>query len=312
MRILLALIVGILFANPVQAEPPAGKLRFIFICPFVDYDFFQPVKQGMRAAAQALDVECTFAGVKDGDVKALAAMVRQAAQDGYSGIAVNIIDPVAFDAAIAAAVAHGVPVVAFNVDDQRTPNARLAAVCQNLLEAGRTLGKEAAAFVPDHSKILMTMHDAGVSALEDRLHGAQEVLRARGVTWVQLITGTDREKAVEKIRAALAAQPEIKIVLATGKADTEAAGLAIERHFAGKGYAVAGFDLCPETLRLVQAGIIRFTIDQQPYLQGYYPVVQLALLRRYGIKPTNIDAGASLITKDNVAAVIELSRQHFR
>jgi simple sugar transport system substrate-binding protein len=158
----------------------------------------------------------------------------------------------------------------------------------------------------------MTMHDAGVSALEDRLHGAQEVLRARGVTWVQLITGTDREKAVEKIRAALAAQPEIKIVLATGKADTEAAGLAIERHFAGKGYAVAGFDLCPETLRLVQAGIIRFTIDQQPYLQGYYPVVQLALLRRYGIKPTNIDAGASLITKDNVAAVIELSRQHFR
>lgn len=294
------------------APAPTQPLRFLFISPFVEYDFFKPVQQGMRDAAAALGVECKFTGTKDGNVAAQAAMVRQGVKDGYHGIAVNIIDPEAFDAAIAEAVQRGVPVVAFNVDDNRTPNARLAAVCQNLYEAGRTLGREAAPFVPAQGRILLTMHDPGVSALEDRRRGAQEMLKPRGVTWAELITGTDRDKAVEKIRAALAADRSIKVVLATGKADTEAAGLAIEKHFAGQGYAVAGFDLCPETLRLIKAGIIRFTIDQQPYVQGYYPVVLLTLYKRYGLKPANIDAGAALITRDNVDSVVSLSAQHYR
>ena len=129
---------------------------------------------------------------------------------------------------------------------------------------------------------------------------------------MELVTGTDRDKAVEKIHAALEADSTIKVVLATGKADTEAGGLAIEKFYTGKGYAVAGFDLCPETLRLIKAGIIRFTIDQQPYVQGYYPVVALTLYKRYGIKPFNIDAGAALITKENVNSVVDLSARQVR
>jgi len=83
----------------------------------------------------------------------------------------------------------------------------------------------------------------------------------------------------------LKADPEIKVVICTGQADTEGAGLAIERHFRGKGYRAAGFDLSPGTLRLIKAGHIQFTIDQQPYIQGYYPVIQLALYCRYGNPP---------------------------
>ncbi len=79
--------------------------------------------------------------------------------------------------------------------------------------------------------------------------------------------------------------PDIKFILCTGQADTEGAGLAIEKNFAGKGYTAAGFDLSPEILRLIKAGYIKCTIDQQPYIQGYYPVIQLALYKRYGIMP---------------------------
>jgi len=308
----LAMLLGPGLASPAVAAEPAHKLRLIFICPFVDYDFFKPVRRGMADAAAALGVEATFTGTSDGNVQALAGMVRRAVSDGYDGIAVNIIDPTAFDAAIAEARAKGVPVVAFNVDDAQTPNARLAAVCQDVYAAGRTLGEQAAAFVPDGAKILMTMHDAGVSSLDDRLRGAQEVLKTRGITWEQLITGTDRGQAVERIHAALAAHPEIKVVLATGKADTEAAGLAVEKYHAGQGYTVAGFDLCPETLRLVKAGVIRFTIDQQPYVQGYYPVVALTLYLRYGIKPSNIDAGAAVIRAADVDQILDLSSKQIR
>jgi simple sugar transport system substrate-binding protein len=295
--------------RPVQ---PARTLRFAFITTCVDEDFFNPVKKGVRDAAVQMNVQCTFTGTPEVDLKAQAEMVRKALADRYDGIALNIIDPVAFDEVVREAVGKGVPVVAFNVDDNRTPNARLSAVCQDLYKAGRIVGENAAAFVPDNSTILMTVHSDGISALEDRLRGEQDVLKTRGVTWKRVVTGTTPEGSAQVIDAALKANPEIKVVLCTGQADTEGAGLAIERHFAGKGYAAAGFDLSPGTLRLIKAGHIRFTIDQQPYIQGYYPVIQLALYCRYGIRPSNIDAGASVISRSNVDEVLALSRAGYR
>jgi simple sugar transport system substrate-binding protein len=58
--------------------------------------------------------------------------------------------------------------------------------------------------------------------------------------------------------------------------------------------------------------VIQCTIDQQPYTQGYYPVVQLALYCRYGIKPSDLDAGAGIVGKDDVDRIIGLSREHYR
>jgi simple sugar transport system substrate-binding protein len=210
------------------------------------------------------------------------------------------------------AMGRGIPVVAFNVDDTSSPNARLSAVCQNLYQAGRSLGEAAAGFVPANGKVLMTLHSEGISALDDRLRGAQDVLKERGITWEVVVTGIVPEKAIDAITGALKAHPEIKVVLDTGQVDTEAAGLAIERAFQGKGYAAAGFDLSPEILRLIKAGVIKLTIDQQPYIQGFYPVVQLALFCRYGIKPSSMDAGAGIITMENVDSVVDLSKRGYR
>lgn len=311
-RILLAVLSLILVTGQLHAEQPAARLRFIFLTPFAEYDFFKVVKQGMKDAAIAVNVDVTFTGTKGGDMKALASMIRKATYDGYDGIAVNITDPVALDDAIADAIAKGVPVVAFNVDDNRTPNARLAAVCQDFVSAGRTLGERAAAFVAENSHILVTMHESGVSALNDRARGAQDVLRQRGVTWTELVTGSNRKEAMEKIRAVLAADSTIRVVLSTGSADTEAAGLVIESEPSERGYVSAGFDLSPDILRLVKTGVIRFTIDQQPYVQGYYPVLELAFYRRYGIKPSNIDSGAIVITAEKVDEILELNKRGFR
>ena len=70
-------------------------------------------------------------------------MVRQAVADGYNGIALNLIDPEAFDNVVADAISKGVPVVGFNIDDNSTPNARLASVNQRVYAAGRILARRA-------------------------------------------------------------------------------------------------------------------------------------------------------------------------
>jgi simple sugar transport system substrate-binding protein len=293
-----------------ESTPP--DVRVLLLTPFVDYGFFAPVKKGMQDAAHAMNVQATFDGTKDGNVKALADKVKRAIDAGYDGIAVNMIDPLAFDEIAAEAARKGVPVIAFNVDDSRTPNARLAAVGQNMLAAGRKLGRQISPSIAKGSHILLTMHDPNISALEDRAQGIREELQSRHVRWTELITSTDREEAVKRIRAALQANPTIKTVLSTGSADTEAAGLTIERYFPKSDYTSAGFDLSPDILRLIQAGVIRFSIDQQPYSQGYLSVVNLTLHKRYGLAPSNIDTGAGIITAEEAPRVVKLSEKNFR
>lgn len=305
-----ALVLGSTVGEAQTAQP--DELRFVFITCCRDEAFFRPVKKGMADAARAMQVRCEFTGTEGVDVKAQADMVRKAVAEGYHGIALNIIDPIAFDDVVAEAVRRGVPVVAFNVDDHSTPNARLAAVCQDYLKAGRALATQALPSIPANSKVLITQHDVGISSLDDRLRGIQEVLARHGVASKVVCTTNEPAKAIEVVARELKADPSLRFVFATGLTDTEAAGRAIERDFAGRGYGAAGFDLSPEILRLIKSGVIRMSTDQQPYIQGYYPVVQLALFCRFGIRPSNIDAGAALVTRNEVDRVVELTKLGYR
>jgi simple sugar transport system substrate-binding protein len=78
---------------------------------------------------------------------------------------------------------------------------------------------------------------------------------------------------------------------------------------------VAAFDLGPDTLRAVEAGKLLFAVDQQPYLQGYLPVVMLANRARYGLLPAQGDVvatGANFVTRENAAQALELSERSIR
>lgn len=311
-KMLSKLLFGILITHITFAQESSKPLRFILLTPFAEYSFFQPIKKGMTDAARSLGVEAVFSGTSDGNTVALAEKVRHAAKQGYDGIALNIVDSTALRNAISETIKDGIPIIAFNVDDTHTPNARLAAIGQNMIQAGRTFGKAVEQFIPQGSHVLVTMHDTNISALADRVTGMQEILKFKNITWKRLITGTEPDAAVEIIRSTLESDPSIKIILSTGSADTEAAGTVLERYFHDRGYSAAGFDLSPEILRLIKAHHIRLSVDQQPYVQGYYAIVELAFYRRYGLKPSNIDTGANVINSENADKVIELSQQHYR
>src|SRR5882757_208705 len=253
-----------------RADESQKHLKLVFVTCCVDEPFFGPVKKGMHDAAKMMDVDCDFIGTKGVDPVEQAKMVRQAVTDGYNGIALNLIDTEAFDSVVADAISKGVPVIGFNIDDNSTPNARLASVNQRVHAAGRILAQHALSEIPSGAHVLMTKHDNGISALEDRLRGAQEVLKPKNITWTTIVTGNDAKSGAEVVSKALRENPGIRIILSSGQSDTEAAGRAIEAYFAKKGYWSAGFDLSPKTLELIQNGQVRFVIDQQPYVQGFY------------------------------------------
>ena len=68
-------------------------------------------------------------------------------------------------------------------------------------------------------------------------------------------------------------------------------------------------------LRDVLAGKIQFMFDQQPYLQGYLPIVLLAEYKRYGVLPDRgqlIATGPVVVTKRNAARILALALQGVR
>jgi simple sugar transport system substrate-binding protein len=64
-----------------------------------------------------------------------------------------------------------------------------------------------------------------------------------------------------------------------------------------------GFDLGPAQQEAIAAGNLTGSLGQQPFLQGFWPVMQLYLEIDRGISAANLDTRAQLVTADDVDTV---------
>jgi len=77
-------------------------------------------------------------------------------------------------------------------------------------------------------------------------------------------------------------------------------------------YIVAGFDLSPETVDGIKSGYIGIIEDQQPYLQGFLPILQACLTKKYGFAGLYINTGIGLIDSSNVDLITNFVKQGIR
>jgi len=64
-----------------------------------------------------------------------------------------------------------------------------------------------------------------------------------------------------------------------------------------------GFDLGPAQQDALKAGDLTGALGQQPFLQGFWPVMQLWLEIDRGIAAANLDTRAQLVTQETVGQV---------
>jgi simple sugar transport system substrate-binding protein len=124
------------------------------------------------------------------------------------------------------------------------------------------------------------------------------------VSRVLAIDTSDVDEARRRLRDA-SSRPGVDGLLTLG---LDAAELAIDEAPAGS--TLATFDYSPAVLRAVRTGRMEFAVDQQPYLQGYLPVVFLAERARYGLFPAQggvVPTGPNFITAANARQVERLS-----
>jgi simple sugar transport system substrate-binding protein len=67
-----------------------------------------------------------------------------------------------------------------------------------------------------------------------------------------------------------------------------------------------GYDLLPDTVELVSEGVLDFTIDQQPYLQGFLPVQYLYLSKLSGGVVIPSETNTGLVFLDSTSAKLFL------
>ncbi len=295
---------GILSA--VATPAVADGERFVMIYHSPDSDsWWNTVKNGINVAAEQMKVTVDIRNPQTGDLADMARIVQQSAASNPDGIIVTIADYDVLSGPITDAVDKGIPVITINsgTHEQSEKLGALLHVGQPEYDAGFGAGKRAKA--NGVKKFLCVNHYMTNPASIERCQGYADAL---GVDLgSQMIdSGTDPAEIKNKVIAFMRANADTNGLLALGPTSAHATLAALKDMGRSGDIHFGTFDLSGEIAEAVKSGVIAFAIDQQPYLQGYLPVVILTNLARYGVLPSgHINSGPGFVVKSNIALVEE-------
>jgi simple sugar transport system substrate-binding protein len=306
----LLLVLALPSATQVFAQA-AKKMKFVVITHATAVPFFVPVRKGAEEAGKLVGADVVYTGPAGFDLQKQVEFIKSAIAQKVDGIATTMPDATAFNDVVKEAMSKGIPVVAINADAPQS--GRLAYIGQGNYDAGRSMGQQILKLMPNGGDVLLTLHTAGAENLEARIKGAKDVLDAKGGFKYRVVsTGTDLVKAEGLIASAYQANPGIKGMFGVEDITGIAIGHIIEReNLKGKVFG-GGFDLVTETLNAIDKGYMQFTIDQQPYLQGFQGVMELWLLKTYNLTPCDVNTGIAPVTAENVRSVMSLAAKGYR
>ncbi len=298
-----AIAVG-LIASPASAE---GE-RYVLISHAPDSDsWWNTIKNAIKLAGEQMDVTVEYRNPPTGDLADMARIVEQASATNPDGIIVSIADFDVLSGPIGSAVDKGIPVITINsgTQEQSLALGALMHVGQPEYDAGHGAGLKAKA--AGASSFLCVNHYITNPASVERCQGFADAL---GVDLgKQMIdSGQDPSEIQNKVQAFLSANPDTGAILTLGPTSAHPTLRALEETGLSGEIFFGTFDLSSEIADGIKSGVIAFAIDQQPFLQGYLPVVILTNLTRFGVVPGNsINSGPGFVTKSNLALVEEFA-----
>ncbi len=294
-----------------QSGLPQKDYKITFVNHVTTNPFFTPTIYGIEDACAFLGCSYQWTGSETSDVSQMVSAMQTAIAAKVDGIAVCLVDAEAFNQPTEDALSIGIPVIGYNAD---TPgNARLAYVGQSLYESGYNIAQKWLPMVEPGGKVMLSIATPGSLNLQPRLDGYIQAIKDAGdpVTYETLDSGVDQATEESRIESYYLANPDVVGMFGTGATDSLAVGKISKKYgLAAEGVITAGYDLLPETLSLIGSGDMTFTTDQQPYLQGFIPTLQIYLYQLSGgaVSPANTDTSLAYVTSDNVDIYLTPSR----
>ncbi|MBC5647790.1 substrate-binding domain-containing protein [Christensenella tenuis] len=284
-----------------QKTAVASDQKYALVLHTLNSSFAATIGEGAKKAGEDLGVTVDVMGpTGNSSLDEQVSMIESCIAAGYDGIATVVWDEDGFTGTIEKAHAAGIPVIACNQDSD-TSGAD-AFVGQALEESGYVLGKYMFGDVMGGSgKYIIGSLDPAQTALVLRIDGikrAQEEFP--DVELVDVIDYTDDlTQSYSIIENAYLANPDVKAFLGTDF-NAEAIGTFIEtNNLQGKLFG-GGYDLTEGIIKHLNAGTLAVTINQEPFYQGYYPIIQLHMMNTTPYKAMDMITEAALVTPENV------------
>jgi simple sugar transport system substrate-binding protein len=255
------------------------EYKFTFVNHVTTNPFFVPTKYGAEDACKLLGCTYSWTGSETSNVSQMVNAFNSAVATKVDGIAVSLVDLTAFNAPVENALKAGIPVVAYNADAPSPPNKRLAYIGQNLELSGEEMGEHIASLVPS-GDVALFIATPGQLNIQTRINGALKTLKKHpAITPHVIATGAAVPAELTVIESYLAGHPTTKGMFAVDAGSTEGVAKTIQKRGVKGTVKGGGYDLLGATEELLSGGYIQFTIDQQPYLQGFFPVLELFLYK---------------------------------
>src|SRR5216683_7131311 len=291
--------------------PSVPPWQFWFVNHVTTNLFFVPTQNGMSDAAKLLGLPTPkWGGSTSSSATEMVSYLNSAIAAKANGIATTVITATSFTTPVKTAMDAGIPVVSYNADGVVTNGVadigtnRLCYVGQALYNSGQAMGNRIKSLVTTPGNVVIFIATPGSGNIQPRYDGAASVLTPLGYKVAEIATGaaTSAELPAEKAYL-LSHKTALKGAFAVDAGSTELLAQAL----AGAGLAgkipSGGFDLTPTTLSAIKAGQMDFTIDQNPYLQGFLPTLYLYLYKLSGglLTPPDTDTGLTFVTKSTVS-----------
>ncbi|MFN2116632.1 MAG: substrate-binding domain-containing protein [Candidatus Promineifilaceae bacterium] len=284
--------------------------------------FAQVVANGAIAAAADLGANVEYVW-SDWNPEQMVTQFAEAAATNPDGIAImGHPGDDAFEAVVDDAEAQGIIVTSQNTTlprlEEKYASNGFGYVGAELYSAGYALGAEAASRFGlgegDRAMVWGLLAQAGRG---ERTKGVIDALEEAGLTVDYLeiddATNADASAGIPTFVGYASANPDVKLVVTdhgalTGTQQTyfEAAGLGPDDIIG------AGFDLNVATVEAIRSGYTDLVIDQQQWLQGYLPILQICLTHNYLFTGLHIDTGAGFAHADNVELLADLVSRQIR
>jgi simple sugar transport system substrate-binding protein len=269
--------------------------------------FWDKIKSGAQQAAENYGIDLKYSN--DPDPGQHATLIQNAVDSKVDGIATTLEAPDAEADSVQAAVDAGIPVVAFNqgIDQYQEVGAQMYFGSDEQL-AGETAGQRISDDGAEHP--LCVIQDEGSVALETRCAGVKNT--APGTENIQ-VNGADDSAVVSSLQAKLSEDPSIDYIVTLGAPIAMDAIQAVEA--SGSDAKLVTFDLNADAAQAIKDGTIEFSIDQQPYVQGYMAVTALYLNVKNGNDIGGggpVLTGPSFVDQSNIDAIVPFAENGTR
>ena len=294
---------------PAQAET---KYRFAVVPKAMNNPFFDVARDGCLKRAKELgNVECIYKGPIEHEPATQAQIIQDFITQKVDGLAISVADVAAMSKSIDAATAAGIPVITFDADAPGSK--RLAYIGTNNKDFGLALGKQLLQLKPEGGKYAVVSGGPGAKNLAERVDGVREALK--GSKWTEVagsptFCNDDPALAVQQMAELRTATPDRAAIVPVGgwpmfapegyKAFVNKNRKDID---AGKLTLVVA-DTLKMQLELLRDGYSNALTGQRPFEMGEKAMDTLLAIKKGEKVPEVIYTGLDLVTKDNVAKLL--------